>query len=270
VIVWSATEANPDELRTLLHPGVELVQLDSAGVEDWLESGVVDEHRVWVAAQGAYADALAEHALALLLAAAKRLPQAARADAWREHRTRRLAGSTVGLVGAGGIARRLVELLDPFRAAVLAVNRSGAEVPGAAETVGSDGLHDVLARSDYVVLSAPLTPATRHLIGKAELERIGAEGWLINVGRGGVVDTDALVAALHAGRLGGACLDVTDPEPLPQGHPLWSMPNVLVTPHAANPLGSHLHELAARVEENLRRHRSGQPLLGVIDVERGY
>jgi phosphoglycerate dehydrogenase-like enzyme len=208
--------------------------------------------------------------LALLLAAAKGLPQAARARSWSAHRPRRLAGSTVGLVGAGGIGRHLAQLLAPLRPRILAVNRSEADVPGAAETVGPSGLHDVLARSDYAVLSAPLTASTRRLIGREELELLGPNGWLINVGRGAVVDTDALVAALKAGSLAGACLDVTEPEPLPDGHQLWSLPNVLVTPHAANPPGTHLPALAARIEENLRRYRNGQPLLGVIDLEHGY
>jgi D-3-phosphoglycerate dehydrogenase len=213
---------------------------------------------------------LAEHALALLLAAAKGLPQAARASSWHEHRPRRLAGSTVGLVGAGAIGRSLASLLAPLRLTILAVNRSGAPVAGAAETVGPGGLHDVLGRCDYAVLSAPLTQSTRRLIGAPELELLGPNGWLVNVGRGAVVDTDALVAALESGRLAGACLDVTDPEPLPDGHPLWSLPNVLMTPHAANPPGTHLPALAERVEENVRRFGNGLPLLGVIDVEHGY
>ena len=128
----------------------------------------------------------------------------------------------------------------------------------------------MLRASDYLVLAAPLTASTRGLVGARELDLLGPDGWLVNVGRGAVVDTDALVGALASGRLGGACLDVTEPEPLPDGHPLWSLPNALVTPHAANPWQDHFAALAVRVEENLRRFRDGLPLVGLIDLGRGY
>ena len=116
---------------------------------------------------------------------------------------------------------------------VLALTRAGRDVPGAERSFGPDGLDALLEQSDYVVLCAPLTPDTHGLIGARELDLIGPEGVLLNVGRGQLVDTAALVEALRAGRLGGACLDVIDPEPLPDGHPLWSEPRVLITPHVA-------------------------------------
>ena len=270
VIVWTSSDDGPETLRGLLHPGIRLVQLDSAGVDHWIESGVIDRDRAWAAAQGAYAAVLAEHALTLLLAAAKRLPKAARAHSWANHRTYRLSGSTIGLIGAGAIGRRLATLLAPFDAEILAVNRSGTIVAGAHQTFPGEGLHDVLRRSDYAVVAAALTPSTYHLIGERELALLGPDGWLINVGRGALVDTVALVSALQTDRVGGACLDVTDPEPLPDAHPLWSLPNVLITPHAANWWGDHFQDLAVRVEDNLRRFRAGLPLVGAIDLELGY
>jgi phosphoglycerate dehydrogenase-like enzyme len=120
------------------------------------------------------------------------------------------------------------------------------------------------------VLAAPLTDQTRGLIGERELDLIGPDGWLVNVARGPIVQTDALVAALREERLGGACLDVTDPEPLPDGHPLWDFENVLVTPHVANPPDLEIDLLAARVAENVRRFAAGQSLTGQIDPGLGY
>ena len=141
---------------------------------------------------------------------------------------------------------------------------------GADRSLHAAGLHSVLAESDFVVLAVPLTEETRGLIRERELELIGRDGWLVNVARGAIVVTEALVEALEHDRLGGACLDVTDPEPLPPEHPLWRLDNVLVTPHVANPPGTTYEPLARLVEENVRRFRDGRELRGVVDPERGY
>ena len=153
---------------------------------------------------------------------------------------------------------------------VIALTRSGAAVPGAERSLGPDGLDELLSASDYVVLCAPLTPETEGLIGARELDLIGPGGVLVNVGRGGLVDTGALVEALGAGRLRGAMLDVTEPEPLPDGHPLWSEPRALITPHVANTRAQLDAALARRVEENVARFRAGEELLGAIDPAAGY
>jgi phosphoglycerate dehydrogenase-like enzyme len=131
-------------------------------------------------------------------------------------------------------------------------------------------LDELLEASDYVVLCTPLTVETHGFIGARELDRIGSSGVLVNVGRGGLVDTDALVAALRSGRLGTACLDVTEPEPLPDGHPLWSEPRALITPHVANTRVQLDAALVRRVEQNVGRFIAGEPLLGVIDPVAGY
>jgi phosphoglycerate dehydrogenase-like enzyme len=270
IVVWSASGSTTEDLRALLHDGIEFVQLDSAGVEHWFGAQVIDNRRAWAAAQGVYSDGVAEHALAFLLAAAKRFPQAARARSWSAVAAGTLEGATIGIVGAGGIGRRLIEFLTPFGVTVLALTRSGREVAGADRSFGPQGLHALLEASDYVVLGAALTPQTRRLIGSLELDLIGPEGGLVNYARGGLLDTDALVAALREGRLGVACLDVTDPEPLPDGHPLWDLPNALVTPHVSHAWGDHFVPLAARVEANLRRYADGHPLEGAIDPADGY
>jgi phosphoglycerate dehydrogenase-like enzyme len=163
-----------------------------------------------------------------------------------------------------------MDMLAPLGATVLAVTRSGRQVPGAHVSVDPSGMADALRRADYVVLAAPTTARTRAMIGATELELMKPTGWLVNVGRGALVDTDALVAALRAGGIGGAALDVTDPEPLPDGHPLWTEPRVLITPHSANSESLLLPELAKRVRENTEHFLAGRPLVGVIDTAIGY
>jgi D-3-phosphoglycerate dehydrogenase len=259
-------------LRSLLTDSVEWVQLQPAGVEDWFSLGLVDDRRLWTSSAGAYAVSVAEHVLALLLAAAKRLAECARVDTWRwsELQGVPLAGSTVGIVGAGGIGREIIRRLEPFDVRVIASTHTGAEVPGAARSLRASDLDELLTESDYVVLCAPLTPETHGMLGARELELLGPAGSLVNVARGALVDTDALVAALRDGRLGGAFLDVTEPEPLPDGHPLWSEPRALITPHVANTRAQLEAALIRRVEQNVARFRAGEPLLGVVDPAAGY
>ncbi len=266
----SAAEA--PVVRALLSESVEWVQVPAAGVEAFFEQGLVDSARVWTSAAGAYAATVAEHIVALLLASARRLPECARSVTWRKPELEGvpLAGSIVGIVGAGAIGRETISRLEPFGVHVIALTRSGAAVPGAERTLGPEGLGELLADSDYVVLCPPLTPETEGMIGARELALLGPRGVLVNVGRGALVDTDALVAALRDGALGGALLDVTDPEPLPDGHPLWSDPRVLITPHTANPRAQLDAALVRRVEQNVARFGAGEPLLGVIDPAAGY
>jgi phosphoglycerate dehydrogenase-like enzyme len=246
---------------------VRWVQLPAAGVEHWV--AVLPDGPVVTSAAGAFALPVAEHALALLLAAARRLDAAARATQWIEDLpARSLEGATIAIVGAGGIGRALIELLAPLHVRVLAINRSGRDVPGAAVTVPAERMDEILPAAEYVVLAAPDTGATRRLLDAERLARLRDGAWVINVGRGTLVDTDALVAALD--RLGGAALDVTDPEPLPAGHPLWTHERVLITPHVATTEGGERRHYVERVRENVRRFAAGESLLGEVDREAGY
>src|SRR5918911_294666 len=215
-IVWLGSEVS--KLPDLLHPSVRWVQLPSAGVEPWTENGLLDSERVFTSAAGAYADTVAEHALALMLAGARRLHECARATRWEVGWGRPLAGSTVVILGAGGIGRALIQLLEPFGTSVLAVTRSGRDVPGAAESFSADELGELWPRGDFFVVAAPAPGATEHMIGAPQLDAMKGDAWVVNVARGSLVDTDALVEALAAESIGGAALDVTDPEPLPAGH----------------------------------------------------
>jgi D-3-phosphoglycerate dehydrogenase len=260
-LVWLKWDSNTFDVE--LPERVRWVQLPSAGVENWLAR--TSDGRIWTSAAGAYGLPVAEHALALMLAGARRLADCARAQTWTDPPARPLDGSTVAIIGAGGIGRALMRLLEPFDIEVLAVTRRGRD-----GTLPADRLPEVLSAADHVVIAAPATPDTRHIIGAAELDAMRDDAWLVNVARGSLVDTDALVAALAVGGIRGAALDVTDPEPLPDGHPLWSEPRALITPHIANPDTTLRRYLARHVEENVRRFARGQELLAVIDPEAGY
>lgn len=268
VIVWLGSDSS--RLPELLHPGVRWVQLPSAGVEAWMEKGLIDTERVYTSAAGVYAETVAEHALALMLAGARRLHEAARATSWEVGWGRLFADSTVVILGAGGIGRALIRLLEPFDNRVLAVTRSGREVPGATESFSADRTGELWPQGDFFVVAAPATGATERMIGTRELEAMQSQAWVVNVARGSLVDTDALDEALAEGSIGGAALDVTDPEPLPDGHPLWTEPRALITPHTANPPDALARALAGRIEENVSRYKAGEELIGVIDVEAGY
>jgi D-3-phosphoglycerate dehydrogenase len=260
-LVWLNWDSNTFDVE--LPERVRWVQLPAAGVEKWLPRTA--DGRVWTSAAGAYGLPVAEHALALMLAGARRLAECARAQTWTDPPARPLDGATVAIVGAGGIGRALMGLLAPLDVEVLAVTRRGRD-----GTLPADRLLEVLPDADHVVIAAPATPDTRHLVGAAELDAMRDDAWLVNVARGSLVDTDALVAALAAGAIGGAALDVTDPEPLPDGHPLWSEQRALITPHIANPAATLRRYLARHVEENVRRFARGEKLLAVIDAEVGY
>jgi D-2-hydroxyacid dehydrogenase (NADP+) len=259
-LVWLGS--NPEELPELPER-VRWVQLPSAGVEQWLE--VVDDARVWTSAGGAFARPVAEHALLLMLAGVHQLGPFLRARTWTHPELGVLDRSTVAIIGAGGIGRALIEMLRPLRVEVLAVTRRGRD-----GTIPVSRVDEVWPQADFVVLAAPATDGTRHLVGAAELEAMRETAWLVNVARGSLVDTDALVDALARGAIGGAALDVTDPEPLPDGHPLWDEPRALITPHVANPDSTWSRDLAEHVSENLRRFIAGEDLLSVIDLGAGY
>lgn len=270
-LVWTS---DPAEFPRPLPAGVRWVQLPGAGVERWIAAGVVDRDRIWTSATGAYADTVAEHALALLLAGVRGLPLAARQTTWRRAEvlaaTGTLRDAVVTIVGAGGIGRALIPMLVALGARVVAVNRSGRPVDGAVRTVGVAELDSVLPGTDHVVVAAPSTPDSRHLVDAARLAALKPTSWLVNVARGELVDTDALCAALRDGVIGGAALDVTDPEPLPDGHPLWTEPRAIITPHSANPGPLSERALADRVADNLARLIAGTPLLGRVDLDAGY
>lgn len=269
---WRNTAAL--EARLEGSPRLEWVQLPWAGVEHYVEAGVLDPRLRWTCAKGAYAPEVAEHALALCLALLRSLPIRARASRWEPSAApdpRSLYGARVVVVGGGGIATSLLEQLGPFGVKTTVVRRKAEPLAGATRTVGPDGLVDALGDADVAFLALALTPQTRHLIGAQELDALGPRGFLVNVARGAHVDTAALESALVEGRIGGAALDVTEPEPLPAGHRLWGLPNCLITPHVANPVvGEANDRLLGVFADNIGRFARGLDLAGQVDVALGY
>lgn len=180
----------------------------------------------------------------------------------------RLRDKTLTLVGLGDVGRAITRAARAFGMRVLGVSRSGRPVPGVERVYPRAGLARALAAADFVALTLPLTPETRGLVGATELAAMRPTAWLVNVARGPIVDEDALVAALHERRIAGAVLDVFRTEPLPPGHPLWGLPNVVVTPHISGP--STPEEIAPIFDENLARFLAGRRLRHVVDRTRGY
>ncbi len=246
------------------------VQLPMAGIERVSADGLLDHGRTWTSAKGAYAEPVAEHALTLALAGLRVLRRRITARSWGEPAGESLYDQPVTILGGGGIAVKLLELLAPLRVTATVVRRRTEPVPGAARTVDSSRLPEALTDARVVFLALALTPGTEHIIGAAELARMRSDGWLVNVARGRHVDTDALVAALSRGAIGGAALDVTDPEPLPDGHPLWALDRCIITPHTADTQEMVERLLAQRIQENVARFAAGEPLAGVIDPAAGY
>jgi len=255
------------------HPGIGWVQLPFAGVDAF--SGIIaSEGRsglVWTSAKGAYAQPVAEHALVLTLALMRVIPKRVRAKSWATvEEGRSLYGRHVVIVGAGGIALELMVLLAPFGVRVTIVRRSSDPVEGAERTVSTDRLLDVLPDADVVVVAAALTGGTRHLFSDAEFAAMKSTAYLVNIARGGLVDTDALLRALRTGAIAGAGIDVTDPEPLPDGHPLWDEEACLITPHQADTSEMVAPLLAERIGANVRAFLETGAFVGRVDPAAGY
>ncbi|MFF1574548.1 D-isomer specific 2-hydroxyacid dehydrogenase family protein [Leifsonia sp. NPDC058292] len=273
-LIWLSYK-DADALAQALeeNPQIGWVQLPYAGVDAFAD--ILEKEKrpglLWTSAKGAYAQPVAEHALALTLALLRVLPKRVTARSWAtEPEGRSLYGLNVVIVGAGGIALELIRLLEPFDADITVVRRSSAPVPGAARTVSSDALADVLPDADVVVVAAALTGGTRHLFGAPEFEAMKNTAYLVNIARGGLVDTDALVAALAEGTIAGAGVDVTDPEPLPDGHPLWDEPHALITPHQADTPEMTAPLLAERIRLNVEAFLGDGRFVGVVDPAEGY
>jgi D-2-hydroxyacid dehydrogenase (NADP+) len=223
---------------------------------------------------------VAEHVIAQIFALAKCLPEAVRLQArrvwgqeaiWQLH-PKEIAGATLGLLGAGCIGSEVATRAAALGMRVLAVREdlSKPKPDGVQAVFGSESIDEMLASADYVVLAAPVTPRTKHVMNAERFAKMKPESCLINVGRGPLVDEAALAEALRGGRLRGAALDVFQKEPLPSGSPLWDLENVLITPHTAALTDRLWHRQYALLHENLTRYLAAKPLLAVVDKSKGY
>jgi phosphoglycerate dehydrogenase-like enzyme len=269
-IVWLAS-LDPEGLRSALQTThARWVQLSSAGIEQMATAGVLDPARTWTCAKGAYAEPVAEHALMLALAGLRSLPERVVATSWGSSAGISLYDERVTILGGGGIAASLLQLLAPFRVTATVVRRGTEPVAGAARTLPDSRLHEALADALVVFAALALTPRTEHIIGSGALAAMRPDAWLVNVARGQHVDTAALLAALDKGTIAGAALDVTDPEPLPDGHPLWQHPRCIITPHTADTPEMVDRMLATRIRVNVAAFAAGEPLEGLVDPAAGY
>jgi phosphoglycerate dehydrogenase-like enzyme len=260
-------------------PQLRWIQTPSAGVEFVARIPALVESDITVTStRGAHAPSVAEHVFALLLALTRGIPTCLdwqRSRYWGNAEGYRMlheiSGSTMGIVGFGQLGRGVAQRARAFDLDLLAVDAQAVDgQPYLDEVWPPSRLYELLARSDAVVITAPYTAETYHLIDAAALAAMRPSAYLIAVSRGGIVDEDALTAALTSGRLAGAALDVAEHEPLPPDSPLWELPNVIITPHLAGASAAKERRCVEILRENLIRFASGEALLNVVDKRRGY
>ena len=257
-LIWT-DYSQPKLLRETLdlNPQLEWVQLPFAGVDAFAD--LFTRAPLFTSAKGAYSEPVAEHALALSLALARALPRRILAKTWGQKFAVSLYESRVLIVGAGGIAKELTKLLAPFACPVTVLG---------SKDIGR--LNDELARADFVIIACALTDQTRGLFDWQTFARMKKSAYLVNVARGGVVVTDALIEALETGQIAGAGIDVTDPEPLPDGHQLWDAPNLIITPHTADTDTQVIRMFAERIHLNVKAFCGTGEWIGVVDKQLGY
>jgi phosphoglycerate dehydrogenase-like enzyme len=269
----AATEAPEGRLRWV-HSG-------SAGVGGALHDGMRASDVVLTNSAGVHAEPIADTVLAMVLHFARGLDWAVRAQAERrwdpepfltaDAPVRELSDSTLGIVGLGGIGRAVARRAVALGMRVVATRRRSTEGPEGVEVwTGDDALDRLLPISDFLVLAAPMTEGTRGMLGARELSLLPPHATLVNVARGGIVDEAALIDALRGGTLRGAGLDVFATEPLPDDSPLWTMPNVLVTPHVSGVTHGFWRRETDLIVENVRRYLASEPLLNTVDKQAGY
>ena len=268
-VVWADARA-VDALRSTLDDREEIrwVQLPFAGIENFVEH--LDRDRVWTCGKGVYAEPVAEMALTLGLAGLRHVGAYARAAEWSGPSGHNLLDGRVTILGGGGITESLVRLLQPWHCNITVVRNRAEPMDGVDQVLEADRFADALPGADLVVLALSLTPETEGMFSAEEFALMEPHSWIVNVARGRHIVTDDLVEALRSGVIGGAGLDVTDPEPLPDDHPLWGLPNCIITPHVGNTPEMAKPLLAERVTDNVRRFARGEELIGLVDVDAGY
>jgi glyoxylate/hydroxypyruvate reductase len=268
---WLAPERLPETA-----PRLRWVQGTSAGISEFLErTGLARSSILITTAAGIHASALAEFTLLGLLYFRRRVPWLRERQAmhsWQRYTNRELAGTRVLVVGLGAVGREIARTLAALGLEVWGSRRSSdtTKPPGVTRLVTADELREVLPHVQALVLSCPLTSATHHMIGRAELAALSPDSVLVNIGRGALIDEPQLIAVLREKRIAGAVLDVFETEPLPPDNPLWDMPNVLVSPHSASTVEAENRRIVDLFIANLHRYLAGQKLINQYGRERGY
>jgi phosphoglycerate dehydrogenase-like enzyme len=254
-------------------PRLRWIAAATTGVDWLLFPALAGSDVVVTNSAGIFDDAMAEYAVALVSAVCADLAATIRLQAsrrWRHRETRRLAGSDVLVLGAGGIGRATARLLRRLGANVRCVARTARADPELGQVAALKQLPALLPAADFVILVLPLTPQTEHVIGAPELALLRDDAWLVNLGRGRLVDEAALTATLTSQAIGGAALDVFASEPLPADSPLWDLPNVIVSPHMSGDFLGWDTALTGLFRAQLARYRAGEPLANVVDKQLGY
>lgn len=253
---------------------LQWIQSSAAGMDHCLVPSVIESGILVTSASGLFANQVAEQTLALLLGLLRSLPvfwRAAQAKEFIRRPTRDLHGLTIGIVGFGGNGRRIAEVLAPFKTRIIGTDMFPVNKPDHVDELWhADQLDKLLAASDVVILCVPLNDETRGMIDAPELSRMKEGAILVNVARGQVVRESALVDSLQSGHLGGAGLDVTETEPLPETSQLWVLPHVIITPHVGAQSASRVDDTTNLFCENLRRYLAGNELLNVVDKQLGF
>jgi phosphoglycerate dehydrogenase-like enzyme len=257
-------------------PNLKWIQTISAGVDRWIGTDVWRSRVIITGVSGIHATPIGEFVMALMLMFAKNAPlsfKRMRTRQWQRYPTATLRGKTVGIVGLGHIGREVARLSKAFGMKTIATRRS-TKRPGRARNVDlllpTTGLKQMLAHCDYLVLSVPLTPETRHIIGKSEFQAMKPTACIINIARGPLIDEDALLCALDEKLIAGAGLDVAYSEPLPRESRLWDFDNVILSPHISGGMEDYMLRATDVFCENLRRFLNGKKLLNLIDRKKGY
>jgi phosphoglycerate dehydrogenase-like enzyme len=267
-MIWTDYSKPQDLDETVrANPQLEWVQLPFAGVDAFKLS--LDLPVTFTSAKGSYRQPVAEHALTLCLALARKIPERVRATSWGEKFAVSLYDSEILIVGGGGITEELLNLLAPFNTRVNVVRKHVAPMQGA-QVFGFDKLDELLPAADFVVLASALTDETRGLFNDARFASMKPTSYFVNIARGPIVDTDSLIRALETDQIAGAGVDVTDPEPLPDGHKLWTTKNVIITPHTADTPVQVIGLFSKRIDENVRAFIAGHALVGLVSPELGY
>jgi phosphoglycerate dehydrogenase-like enzyme len=257
-------------------PKLKWFQTMSAGVDRFLNDKFRQSRVVLTSVSGIHATPIGEFVLGLMLMFAKQAPlafQQKQQRQWKSYLATELRSKTVGIVGLGHIGREVARLSKAFGMKVLAIRRSARKSQRVryVDWLYTPGqLRRLLAESDFVVLSLPLTEETHGIIGESELRSMKPTAYLINIARGNLVDEEALVSALQERRIAGAGLDVFGREPLPRESKLWEFPNVIISPHIAGGMEDYQERATAVFAENLRRYLGGKRLINVVDKEKGY
>jgi phosphoglycerate dehydrogenase-like enzyme len=269
-LIWT-DYSSPDALGELIdaNPQLEWVQLPFAGVDAFAKH--LNKDVLFTSAKGAYREPVAEHALMLALALGRKIPTRVKASSWGKREAFSFYDSKVLLIGAGGISEELIKLLAPFRAEITVVrNKPDMALPGAKTVAGLERLDSLIPAADLVVVTCALTEQTRGLINYRRLGLFKPTAYLVNIARGPIVVSDDLLRALDEGLLAGAGLDVTDPEPLPNGHAFFGRDDLILTPHTADTKEIVTRLFATRIEHNVKAFLGHGQWLGKVDPTLGY